>query len=110
MKVETSSVPPKFNLLNADGTRSQAHSEEITDVLLNDGRWYGIEKGSFKFYRTGGDKSVPFIQFKVPRWNGGGSTPNPPTMNGKTIEVFPASVVGIAYRENEDDDSIDVLG
>ena len=106
MKAEFTNKDPKFNLMQPDGIRSQVHSESVSDVLLTDGQWYRIEPGSFKFYKTSGDRSVPFIQFKVLPFNG---NPNDKgAVAGKTIEVFPASVVGISYRESGDTDSLDV--
>lgn len=104
MKAEFTNKDPKFNLMNPDGIRSQVHSESVSDVLLTDGQWYRIEPGSFKFYKTSGDRAVPFIQFKVPPFNGA-TTHDKTLVAGKTIEVFPASVVGIAYREAGDSDS-----
>jgi hypothetical protein len=91
MKAEFTEKDPKFNLLKPDGVRSQAHSEVITQVLLNDGNWYAIRPGSFKFYRTAGDKSVPFVQFDV--------LPAPGSQQAAPlrIEVFPATISGIAY-------------
>lgn len=89
MKAEFTEKDPKFNLLKPDGVRGQAHSEVITQVLLNDGTWYAIAKGSFKFFKTAGDKAVPFVQFDTLDTD----------ENGRhlRIEVFPASVCGIAY-------------
>jgi hypothetical protein len=90
MKVETSDDGPKFNLLKEDGVRSQAHNQDITQVLLSDGQWYAIEPGSFKFYKTGGPQQVPFVQFDMR---------SATTNDGERlrIEVFPATVHGIAY-------------
>lgn len=98
MKAEFTEENPKFNLLQPDGIRSQAHSEVISNVLLTDGKWYLIELGSFKFYKTAGDKAVPFVQFKVIHSGfapGEGASP----AAGKVVEVFPASVVGVAYLD-----------
>lgn len=87
MKAETSDVGPRFNLLQSEGVRGQAHTKEITQVLLTDGAWYAIEPGSFHFYRTGGDKAVPFVQFDLM-----------PNASGQLrVEVFPATVAGWAY-------------
>lgn len=90
MKAESTEQTPAFNLLEPDGQRGQAHSKEISRVLLNDGKWYEIEPGSFKFYKTGA--GVPFVQFKV---NGGDF--DCPDADDYLIEVFPASVAGVAY-------------
>jgi hypothetical protein len=89
MKAEFTDKDPKYNLLNPDGIRSQAHSEDITQVLLSDGNWYAVAPGSFKFYKTAGDKAVPFVQFDTLGTDQGG--------NVLRIEVFPASVQGIGY-------------
>ena len=100
MKAEFTQKNPKFNLMQADGIRSQTHSEDITNVLLTDGIWYLIEKGSFKFYKTSGDRAVPFIQFKVAR--GAFDAERGVSVAGKIVEVFPASVVGVAYLDDLD--------
>ena len=100
MKVENTDKSPKFNLMEPDGVRSQGHAEDVTDVLLNDGNWYNIVRGSFKFYQTkrsDGGKGVPFVQFDV---NGGLCRP----VTGKRVEVFPASVCGLAYVADKDDE------
>lgn len=101
MKVENTEKNPKFNLLSPDGTRAQVHSETISDVLLNDGHWYEIVPGSFKFYRTkppaAGAPAVPFVQFDV------ALTEHYHPVGGKRVEVFPASVAGLAYVPQEDD-------
>jgi len=90
MKAVPTNKMPKFNLLNPDGERPQTDAENITDVLLNDGHWYEIKRGSFKFYKTG-DKGVPFVQFDVTY------TEQYSPVAGRRVEVFPASVCGIAY-------------
>jgi hypothetical protein len=97
MKAETTDNDPKFNLLKPDGVRSQAHSEVISQVLLNDGIWYQIKEGSFKFFKTSGDKAVPFVQFKL----NDEIVDADGTRRRHVIEVFPASVVGIAYTTVE---------
>ena|ERR1700751_4974550 len=89
MKAETSNDGPKFNLLQGDGVRPQAHSDVITQILLTDGQWYSIVPGSFKFYRTSGDHAVPFVQFDLNAQNEQGEMVR--------IEVFPATVAGWAY-------------
>lgn len=98
MKAESTNKNPKFNLLKPDGVRSQAHSEAVTKVLLNDGRWYDIIPGSFKFYRTSSDKAVPFVQFKIDEVDD-----RLAGLEGHTIEVFPATVAGLAYSTDEDE-------
>ena len=95
MKVETTSKTPKFNLMQPDGIRSQADVEDIAFVLLNDGKWYKIIQGSFKFYRTEQstkNPGVPFVQFDTTlEINESGGVVR--------MEVFPATVAGIAYSK-----------
>lgn len=97
MKVETTDQPPKFDITKPNGIRSQTHAAEITKVLLDDGVWYNIEPGSFKFYKT--SQGVPFLTFKVPVFVGptGGSP-----VSGKTVELFPPRLVAVAYDQDED--------
>lgn len=90
MKAESTDQAPAFNVLEPDGQRGQVHSKEITAVLLNDGRWYQIKPGSFKFYKTG--SGVPFVQFDSIEFN--------TELNREAsvrIEVFPATVAGVSY-------------
>ena len=97
MKVESTDQNPKFNLMQPDGVRSQAHNQEITHVLLTDERWYKILPGSFKFYKTAQNPQnpgVPFVQFDtvLPENEAGGVF---------RVEVFPATVAGIGYPKPE---------
>lgn len=89
MKAEKSETNPKFDLMNPDGVRPQVNSQVITQVLLNDGSWYGVVPGSFKFYKT--SDSVPFVQFDTASDGVDGVT------RSLRIEVFPATVAGWAY-------------
>lgn len=99
MKVEHTDKQPKFNLMQPDGVRGQVHSEVISDVLLNDGHWYEIKPGSFKFYKTNQSSGVgvPFVQFDI------AYTEQYRPVAGKRVEVFPASICGLAYTPSEDD-------
>ena len=86
MKIEESNGGPVFNLLKPDGVRDQASAADITMVLVSDAGWQPIIPGSFHFYKTKGDKPVPFVQFDV-------------IDEGRKmrIEVFPTSISGVAY-------------
>lgn len=96
MKAESTDQAPAFNVLEPDGQRGQVHPKEITAVLLNDGRWYQIKYGSFKFYKTG--SGVPFVQFKL-----SGIEFDDSDTGDYLVEVFPATVAGVAYPTfNED--------
>lgn len=98
MKVEHTNKMPKFNLLQPDGVRPQTHSQNVSHVLLNDGHWYAIVPGSFKFYRTDATEGpgVPFVQFDIDN-----DLDNDEMLVGKRVEVFPASVCGLAYTPDE---------
>lgn len=93
MKIEESKNGPRLNLLKPDGVRDQAHAEEVSHVLLSDTGWVKIIPGSFHFYKTAGDKPVPFVQFDI--------IGDPVTGNGggwkHRIEVFPTAIAGLAY-------------
>ena len=92
MKIEESPDGPKLNLLKPDGIRNQAGATDVDCVLLDTHGWVKIIPGSFHFYKTAGDKPVPFIQFDMvghPGHTGG---------NGKyRVEVFPTAIAGLAY-------------
>lgn len=99
MKIETSESGPKLNLLNPDGVRSQAHADDVTRVLLDGEGWVAIVPGSFHFYKTAGDKPVPFVQFDVPCDPVGGLS-----MKAYRVEVFPTAIAGLAYEREEEYD------
>ena len=95
MKIETSKNGPKLNLLQPDGIRNQTDSRDVTHVLLDGIGWVRIEPGSFHFYKTAGDKPVPFIQFDVL------ATGDLPA--GWRVEVFPTAIAGLAYSPEDGD-------
>jgi hypothetical protein len=92
MKIETSESGPKLNLLKPDGVRDQASAANVDAVLLADNGWVPIIPGTFHFYKTAGDKPVPFVQFDV-------------VDNGKKIrvEVFPTAIAGLSYPCPDDE-------
>ena len=93
MKIETSESGPKLNLLKPDGVRDQASATEVTHVMV-EGFWRQIIPGSFHFYKTAGDKPVPFVQFDVVANPAtGGVDPD----NNYRVEVFPTAISGLAY-------------
>lgn len=98
MKIEQSENGPKLNLLKPDGIRDQASAEEITHVLLETEGWTQILPGSFHFYKTAGDKPVPFVQFDVI-----GNPINGLDNKKYRVEVFPTAISGLAYRVNDDE-------
>ena len=97
MKAEDSKVAPVVDFRNPDGVRGQTN-REITDVLIGS-NWIPFVPGSFHYYVTSGDraKAVPFIRFDVPNWY-------EDELAGKRVEVFPSTVGGYAYEEEDKDD------
>lgn len=94
MNIEISESGPKLNLLNPDGVRNQQAGENVTHVLLDSIGWKRIVTGSFHFYKTAGDKPVPFVQFDIVNDPAtGGVDPH----NHYRIEVFPTAIAGLAY-------------
>lgn len=91
MNIETSESGPKLNLLKPDGVRNQASATDVTCVLLDGEGWVAVVPGSFHFYKTAGDKPVPFVQFDV-IGNPAGSG-----MGKHRVEVFPTAIAGLAY-------------
>ena len=113
MKTEHTETPPRFNLMKPDGVRSQGHARDVTHVMLNNGHTYPIQPGSFKFYRVNSNTGVPYVTFIVSQnygefgsYDEDGRTARDP-LAGQQIEVFPASITGIAYdakvEESEED-------
>lgn len=100
MKIEVSENGPKLNLLNPDGVRNQTHAANVTGVLLADSGWTPIVAGSFHFYKTAGDKPVPFVQFDVL----GNPTGCGSDFDKFRVEVFPTAIAGLSYacpKEND---------
>lgn len=98
MNIETSESGPKLNLLKPDGVRSQTGSADVTSVLLDGEGWLSIVPGSFHFYKTAGDKPVPFVQFDVT-----GSPSSTADFRKHRIEVFPTAIAGLAYPISENE-------
>lgn len=98
MKAEKSSHPPKFNLTKIDGQVPQRDADVISKVYLTSGATFDIVPGSFHFYTTPGDRPVPFIQFESKIWNENSE------LCSHIVEVFPASVAGIAYLKPTDNE------
>lgn len=97
MNIEISESGPKLNLLKPDGVRDQTNAANVTAVLLDGEGWVNIVTGSFHFYKTAGDKPVPFVQFDTygdPGGIGDGS-------RKYRIEVFPTAIAGLAYPADE---------
>lgn len=96
MNIEISESGPKLNLLKPDGTRDQASASDVTCVLLDGEGWVEITPGSFHFFKTAGDKPVPFVQFDVI------GNPANSTRHGRyRVEVFPTAIAGLAYPAHE---------
>lgn len=93
MKIETSESGPKLNLLKPDGVRNQANATEVTHIMV-EGYWRQIVPGSFHFYKTAGDKPVPFVQFDVV---GNPATGGIDPDTHYRVEVFPTAISGLAY-------------
>jgi hypothetical protein len=98
MNIETSESGPKLNLLKPDGTRNQTGSSDVIAVLLDGEGWTAILPGSFHFYKTAGDKPVPFVQFDVI-----GNPANSGVFGKYRIEVFPTAIAGLAYPVDDDE-------
>lgn len=92
MNIETSESGPKLNLLKPEGIRNQTSASNVIMVLLDSVGWQPIIPGSFHFYKTAGDKPVPFVQFDV-------------MSEGKRmrIEVFPTAIAGLSYEVDDDE-------
>lgn len=101
MKAEDTDQAPHLNLETADGEHPQTRNELITKVLLSDGKWYDIIKGSFKYYRykLSSDRIIPYVQFKIPEQHEISPGGMPYTVAESTIQVFPATVAGWASDE-----------
>lgn len=99
MNIETSESGPKLNLLKPDGVRNQTSGADVNAVLLADSGWVGIVPGSFHFYKTAGDKPVPFVQFDI-KYN----PANPNGFDRYRVEVFPTAIAGLAYPVSESDE------
>lgn len=97
MKIEESQSGPKLNLLKPDGVRDQAGASDVEYVLLDTHGWVKVIPGSFHFYKTAGDKPVPFIQFDM--------IGSPTGNNGDIyrVEVFPTAIAGLAYLRGSDE-------
>ena len=98
MKIEESADGPKLNLLKPEGVRNQQAAANVTHVLLDGLGWTKIIEGSFHFYKTAGDKPVPFVQFDV--------TESPTGIDGTRhrVEVFPTAIAGLSYPVPADSD------
>ena len=97
MKIETSESGPKLNLLKPDGIRNQANASEIDYVLLDTHGWVKIIPGSFHFFKTAGDKPVPFVQFDML------GSPTGHSSGVYRVEVFPTAIAGLAYERSDDE-------
>lgn len=100
MKIETSESGPKLNLLQPDGVRNQASADDVTHVLLDGLGWRRIIPRSFHFYKTAGDKPVPFVQFDVVADPSSGGVD---TDTHYRVEVFPTAIAGLAYPVQDDE-------
>lgn len=98
MKIEESENGPKLNLLQPDGVRSQANASDVNCVLLDTHGWVRIIPGSFHFYKTAGDKPVPFVQFDVI----GDPSSSGPAQGKYRVEVFPTAIAGLAYPADDE--------
>ena len=99
MNIETSESGPKLNLLKPEGVRDQASAANVTHVLLDGLGWRRIMVGSFHFYKTAGDKPVPFVQFDVVADPAtGGVDPG----QHYRVEVFPTAIAGLAYPTDDE--------
>jgi hypothetical protein len=100
MKIEESESGPKLNLLKPEGVRNQQSAQNVTHVLLDGLGWTQIVEGSFHFYKTAGDKPVPFVQFDVPE----SPTGIADTDQHYRVEVFPTAIAGLSYPVPVDSD------
>jgi hypothetical protein len=98
MNIETSESGPKLNLLKPDGVRDQASATDVTCVLLDGEGWINVIPGSFHFYKTAGDKPVPFVQFDI-----AGNPASPVPTGNYRVEVFPTAIAGLAYPITDDE-------
>lgn len=89
MKAEETNEKPALDLMNPILNEGQANAKVIKKVLLNDGEWYNVKSGTFKFYKT--HDSVPFIRFITV------DVIADISKQEATIECFPATVAGWAY-------------
>lgn len=111
MKSEHTDKAPRFNLLKPDGIRSQGRADDVTHVMLNNGITYPISSKTFKFYKVNSNTGVPYVTFVVHPAPEDDWGPAVWMMRGKRLEVFPASITGIAYNDiagaddDEDDDA-----
>lgn len=96
MNIETSESGPKLNLLKPEAVRDQTSATDVACVLLDGEGWVNVVPGSFHFYKTAGDKPVPFVQFDVI-----GNPANPGVIGKYRVEVFPTAIAGLAYPVNE---------
>lgn len=96
MNIETSETGPKLNLLKPDGVRNQAGANDVEYVLLDTHGWVKIVSGSFHFYKTAGDKPVPFVQFDMI------GSPNGHNGGVYRVEVFPTAIAGLAYARPDE--------
>lgn len=112
MKADRTTKQPAFNLLKNDGQAPQADNQVITKVFMNNGTEFDVVPGSFKFYITAGDRPQPFVQFQT--WlshtisvesSNNDKDLMVRNVNWKlhTVEVFPASVAGVAFLTAEED-------
>ena len=97
MNIEVSESGPKLNLLKPDGVRNQTSGADVNAVLLDGEGWTAIVPGSFHFYKTAGDKPVPFVQFDVI------GNPANGELRKYRVEVFPTAIAGLAYPLSDDE-------
>ena len=97
MNIEISESGPKLNLLKPDGIRNQANAANVEYVLLDTHGWVKIIPGTFHFFKTAGDKPVPFVQFDM------ACTPDGKPGGVHRVEVFPTAIAGLAYEREGDE-------
>ena len=100
MKIEESADGPKLNLLKPEGVRNQQSAANVTQWLLDGLGWTRILEGSFHFYKTAGDKPVPFVQFDVAESPTGIADTN----QHYRVEGFPTAIAGLSYPVSVDSD------